>query len=52
MSRYLLDTDMLTLIQFGHAAAVKKSHHWLREQCESAILSTVAFKTSQRSEGK
>lgn len=22
MSRYLLDTDTLTLIQFGHAAAV------------------------------
>lgn len=23
MSRYLLDTDTLTLIQFGHAAAVQ-----------------------------
>jgi tRNA(fMet)-specific endonuclease VapC len=45
MSRYLIDTDIITLIQFGHATAVRR----LSTQADADIaLSAVSFQEQMR----
>ena len=45
MSRYLLDTDIITLIQFGHATAVRR----LSAQADADVaLSAISFQEQMR----
>jgi hypothetical protein len=45
MSRYLLDTETITLVQFGHAAVVR---HLAAHPDSDVLLSAVSFQEQRR----